>query len=106
MTTAAEKKTTAAAKTVEDRAYSSTACETLNELVADVAYFERWEDEGVAVASNSRTLGLACANRRNDGGIGLKLTVNLKLRTEFLGDCSCLDYIIDHLVLGRTLGRE
>ena len=49
---AARKIVDRSSNTLKDRTNGSATGETLNELVADVTYFEGWEDEGVAVTGN------------------------------------------------------
>ena len=103
---AARKVVNRSSNTLEDWTYSGAAGETLNKLVADIACLKARENEGVAMAGNSAALGLAGAHAWNDSGIGLEFAINLEIGIEFLGYSGSLDNLVNHLVLGRTLGRE
>ena len=48
-------------QTLQNRAVSSVAAQTLSDLIADVASLDRREDEGVSLTSNRRALHLVAA---------------------------------------------
>ena len=60
-------------QTLQNRAVSSVAAQTLSDLVADVASLDRREDEGVSLACNRRALALGSSNDRRYSILSLQI---------------------------------
>ena len=95
-----------ARNTLKDGADGRCSAETLHELVADVADFEARGDEYVGMSCDSAAGSLLLAYAWNEGGVGLKLAVNLQFRPCLASYACGLNDLVHNLVRGGTLRAE
>ena len=91
---------------LEYGAYGLYAAETLHELVCDVAYFERGEDEYVGTTAQRAVGRLAVCYRGHEGCVGLQLAVEDECGVELVCELCGFNHLIHALALGRTFGGE
>src|SRR3712207_1517712 len=84
--------------TLQNRTYGLSATQTLNELIADVTYFQAGHNQHVGLAGNITSGGFLRSYGGYEGRVGLKLAVEFQLGIHLMGQASGLNHLVDQLM--------
>src|SRR5574344_1425375 len=91
---------------IETNPNGDSIAQALYHLIRDVAHFKTWEYQYVSFTCDVTVRSFGLCYRRNHSSICLQFTIQFQFRVHFMSQLGSLNYFVNYLMTGTTLGRE